>query len=845
MTETTRMVWDDVRLPITPAKTPFWPHTGSDFTADWTSINNMENPGQEPWREYIADGKSMICLALVEGKDTDEVLHTVRQGNPETMYRIGSVGIISECKEQSPGKIEFHWNGISKCKVLQVLDPFLGKNLPFAVATHCEAFSTTPDDAKMAKVLMGNFQEWLMHALDRKKFDPLVGEVVATMLVELSDARKTGDEGKVIEAVQKLMYYLAAKHLPTHGVQAAELKQMFRAGTLDIELSRFNYFFRRSSGPLPLLTAGSDDKDGNKKDDPQDGNGKKNGRRKADGSNSAPKPASGDIASLRAKFEETKDKINDEARREIEKYLMWVEKAGTGSITAETQNNHRWLEYALSWPHGVRTKDNDDLKKAQLVLEQSHFGLGDIKDIIIETLAVRLENPDAENAVFCFVGPPGVGKTSIGKSIAKSLDRKFVRESLGGARDDADIHGHRSTYIGAMPGKIVEGICRVGTENPVFMLDEVDKIGQDARGNPAQALMPVFDREQNSEFREKYLRFPVDLSQVFFITTANILETIPRPLQDRMEIIRIPGYFEHEKVEIAKLHLIPKQLRNAGLEGKIKLIIPDEAILHLITEYTFEAGVRSIDKRFNKIFRKIARERQLDKLLRDEITLGIPELEKYLGEPTTKTRKGYITKAGEITGLSVMTIEEGVSMGDILPIQCAFAPGRDEPGKGVSYTGNFGEVMRQSAKNALTCVKVFLQERDPEKLERFKGHIVDLGSSDAAQPKDGPSAGLAFACAILSSVLDMPAVPYLAMTGELDKKFRVTRIGGTKEKILGAERAGMKEVVLSKENEADFNKLPDQVKGKIKAHFVSDLYEALPIIFPGFKDGIPDKTTKA
>ncbi len=476
-----------------------------------------------------------------------------------------------------------------------------------------------------------------------------------------------------------------------------------------------------------------------------------------------------------------------------------------------------YIETLTALPWNISTEDDEDINKAQRVLDEDHYSLDAVKDRILEFLAVHKLKKANKGPILCLVGPPGVGKTSLGKSIARALGRKFIRMSLGGMRDEAEIRGHRRTYIGAMPGRIIQELRRAGSNNPVFMLDEIDKIGQDFRGDPACALLEALDPEQNDTFGDHYVDVPFDLSNVMFIATANQLDPIPAPLRDRMEIIRIAGYTDEEKAQIAERFLIEKNREQTGLPPDCAKPNP-EAVHRLIRGYTREAGVRNLERRINSVFRKLAREVTQDLPMRPEITSEV--LEELLGPP----RFSYdlaeeIDQVGIATGLA--WTETG---GDIIFIEVTGFSGQ----KNLTLTGSLGEVMQESAQAALSYLRHTADSLglDAKTITQTDLHIHVPA---AAIPKDGPSAGVTIAVALASFFTGVPIRRDVAMTGELTLRGRVLPVGGIKEKLLAARRAGIREVVLPKKNMPQLNDLPDYVKEDMTLHFVTDVSEAIKI----------------
>ncbi len=482
-----------------------------------------------------------------------------------------------------------------------------------------------------------------------------------------------------------------------------------------------------------------------------------------------------------------------------------------------------YIEWILCLPWMDSTKDRLDIDRAQVVLEKDHYDLKDVKERILEFLAVRKLNPDGKAPILCFVGPPGVGKTSMGRSIARAISREFVRLSLGGVHDEAEIRGHRRTYIGAMPGKIIQGLKEAGSNNPVFMLDEVDKIGSDFRGDPTSALLEVLDPEQNFSFRDNYMNVPFDLSGVQFITTANRTDTIPSPLLDRMEIIRIPGYTSAEKLEIARRYLVNRQMKNAGLTGKT-LRFRRKGLSMIIADYTREAGVRELERTIGKICRKVAM-----KVARgnDDLVIITPiGLPAYLG-PRKFSRMRVSDKPciGVSTGLAWTP-----AGGEVLLIESTIMSGKGE----LILTGQLGQVMQESAKAALSWIRTHSAEYDLK--TNFKEVDIHLHVPAGATPKDGPSAGVAILVSILSSLTGKPVVPDVAVTGEISLQGRVMPVGGIKEKVLGALAAGITKVFIPLENSRSIEEIPEETRGQMQFELIERVQDVLGIFIPGLKE---------
>jgi ATP-dependent Lon protease len=454
------------------------------------------------------------------------------------------------------------------------------------------------------------------------------------------------------------------------------------------------------------------------------------------------------------------------------------------------------------------------------VLDEDHYDLQEIKERILEHLAVLKLNPKANAPILCFVGPPGVGKTSLGQSIARSLGRKFERLSLGGLHDEAELRGHRRTYIGAMPGRILQAIRRAGVKNPLLMLDEVDKLGRDFRGDPAAALLEILDPAQNGTFRDNYLDLPFDLSKVFFITTANTLDPVPRPLLDRMEVLRLSGYSEEEKLHIARRYLIPRQLEQAGINAE-QLTIPEETLRHVISRYTREAGVRQLERALGSLARKVALKFAEDAA--KSITIQRADLVEMLGpERFIQERARQQLPPGVATGLA--WTETG---GDVLYVEASLLP----HGKGLRLTGQLGDVMRESARAAQSFLWAHA-ERLGLSSRLFRQAGVHIHVPAGAVPKDGPSAGVAMVTALASLYTGIPTRSDTAMTGEITLTGLVLPVGGIKEKVLAAHRAGLRRVILPRDNEKDLRQLPDQVRQEMEFVFAERIEEALPAAIP-------------
>ncbi len=524
---------------------------------------------------------------------------------------------------------------------------------------------------------------------------------------------------------------------------------------------------------------------------------------------------------------------DDEAKKQLRRLEQMHPDSAESSVV------RTYLDWLTEVPWNKNTKDLLDIEKAQAVLNHDHFGLEKIKDRILEYLSVRKLNPDLKGSILCFVGPPGVGKTSLGQAIAKALRRKFVRISLGGIRDEAEIRGHRRTYIGAMPGRIIQGLKTCNTNNPVFMMDEIDKLGADFRGDPSSALLEALDPEQNDAFSDHYLNLPFDLSKVMFILTANLTDTIPSALLDRMEVINLSGYTEDEKVAIAEKHLIPRQLKENGLKSK-QLVISQQALRQMINEYTSEAGLRNLEREIASLCRKVARKIAEGK--KGPFNISRQNMQKYLGVPKFYPEMDQEqSQVGLSTGLA--WTQAG---GEVLYVEASLIRGKGE----LIITGQIGEVMQESARAALSYARAYLDTVGvkPQIFENLDIHIhVPAG----AIPKDGPSAGIAMATALISVVTHRPVNKDVAMTGEITLRGRVLPIGGLKEKALGALRAGIKTVIIPGKNKNELEEIPATIKRKLKFVPLQNMDEVLdiallaPVNNPTRKTGRSSRTRAA
>ena len=505
--------------------------------------------------------------------------------------------------------------------------------------------------------------------------------------------------------------------------------------------------------------------------------------------------------------------VKEKIKKEIDRFK------NISSSSSESAVARGYIETLLELPWNKTSRDNKDLKNAEQILNADHYGLEKVKERMLEFLAVRNLTSKGESPIICLVGPPGTGKTSIARSVAKALDKKYVRISLGGVRDEAEIRGHRRTYVGAMPGRIVNGLRSAGVKNPLMLLDEIDKMSSDYKGDTASALLEVLDAEQNKKFRDHYVEIPIDLSEVLFIATANSVQDIPRPLLDRMELIEVTSYTENEKLHIAKEHLLAKQMERNGIRPE-QLAITDKAMAKIISGYTREAGVRNLERKLGEICRKAAR--PLYEGEKEKIKVTEQNLEKFLGkEKYSFDKKNDTDEVGIVRGLAWTSVG-----GDTLEIEVNIMPGKGE----FQLTGQLGDVMKESAQAGISYIRSVSEEYHiPKKF--FQENDIHIHIPEGAVPKDGPSAGITMATAMLSAITKTPVRADVAMTGEITLRGRVLPIGGLKEKTLAAKNAGIKTICVPKKNEKDIDESSPEIKKGLKIVFVEQMKDVLDVAF--------------
>lgn len=744
---------------------------------------------------FVGRDKSIRALQEVVDNDKNIVLATqksaaVEEPVPDDIYHVGTLGTILQLLKLPDGTVKVLIEGLERVKIDKFLDNEDYMEVSAAVIPEKDENDTELE--ALSRAVLSQFEEYVKLS---KKTPPEV----------LVAVNQIGDYSKLADTI--------ASHL---SLKISEKQALLEAASLK---ERFEKILGFMNAEITLLEVENKIKTRVKKQ--MEKSQKEyylNEQMKAIQKELGDGDEDAEISEYMTKISKTR--LSKEAK---EKALAEVKKLkNMSAMSSEATVVRNYLDWMLDIPWKKRSKVNKDLSKAMEVLEHDHYGLDKVKERIVEYLAVQSRADKIKGPILCLVGPPGVGKTSLGKSIARATGRSFVRASLGGMRDEAEIRGHRRTYIGSMPGKIIKGMKKAGTSNPLFLLDEIDKLGNDWRGDPSSALLEVLDPEQNAAFNDHYLEVDYDLSDVMFVTTANSFD-MPRPLLDRMEIIRLSGYTEEEKVEIAKRHLIPK-IFNENAVKPHELEITDDALRDVIRYYTREAGVRNLERELSTIARKAVKEILLSKGSEDHVKVDAGNLNKYLG--VVKYRYGEAEEqdhVGVTTGLAWTEVG-----GDILFIEAV-----DMPGKGkITQTGKLGEVMKESIETAYSVVRSHSRDLgiNPEIFDKTDIHVH---VPEGATPKDGPSAGIAMYTTLVSVLTKIPVRKDVAMTGEITLQGRVLPIGGLKEKLLSALRGGIKTVIIPKENEKDLAEIPENVKTGMKIIPVSEVGEVIKIALNG------------
>jgi len=722
-------------------------------------------------------GRKSSILALEEGVAIGDQILLVAQINPDVedpgerdMYSVGTVANILQFLKLADGTVKVLVEGIKRVRIknFNTDKPFLeAKTIPVKEEIH-----SGNKQIAMARAVVARFEEYVK--LNRR--------IPPEAMITIS---QTENESKIADVIAAQL-----------GIKNVDKQKLLEIGDVEYRMELLFSFLETEIGILCV-----EKKIRRRVKDQMDKNQREyylNEQIKAIQSELGELDDLSELEDIKKKIAETK--LSPEAKEKAESELKKLKKMNLSSPEATVVRNY--LDWLLGVPWGKKSEIKTDINAAQKVLNRDHYGLDKVKERILEYLAVQKKTGKIKGPILCLVGPPGVGKTSLGQSIAKATGREFVRVSLGGMRDEAEIRGHRRTYIGSQPGKIIQGMKKAKTSNPLFLLDEVDKLGTDWRGDPSSALLEVLDPEQNNAFNDHYLEVDYDLSDVLFITTANTLD-IPRPLMDRMEVIRLSGYTEDEKVEIAKHHLIPKQREATGLLKK-EWSISDDALRQLIRRYTAEAGVRNLEREIASLMRKATKELMAEGEAKpDVIKVTRKNLEKYAGVP--KHNFGIAGKedlAGVVTGLAWTEVG-----GDILSIEALTMEGKGK----ITLTGHLGDVMKESIEAACSYVRSHALQFGIRP-SFFEKHDMHVHVPEGAVPKDGPSAGVAMFTALVSAITGIPVRKDVAMTGEITLIGRILPIGGLKEKLLAAMRGGIKTVIIPKDNEKDLAEIPENVK---------------------------------
>lgn len=738
-------------------------------------------------------GREKSIKALQKSVDNDQNIVLVTQKDPsvedpqkEDVFQIGTLGTVLQLLKLPDDTVKVLVEGLERVRLDNVESSDAGLEAEITVLP--DSKDDNPELEGIVRAVLSQFEEYvklskkippevLVSVNQIEDYTKLADTIASHLALKLTDKQALLEGKSLSERFEMLLGFMDAE------ITMLEVENRIRNRVRkQMEKSQKEYYLNEQMKAIQK-ELGDDEED--------------------------------EIAGYMSKIDKTK--LSKEARERALSEVKKLKNMGPNSAEATVVRNY--LDWLLDIPWHKRSRINKDLKVAMDVLNADHYGLDKVKERIIEFLAVQARSDKVRGPILCLVGPPGVGKTSLGKSIAKATGRSFVRTSLGGMRDEAEIRGHRRTYIGSMPGKVIKGMKKAGTTNPLFLFDEIDKLGNDYRGDPSSALLEVLDPEQNATFNDHYLEVDYDLSDVMFVTTANSLD-MPRPLLDRMEIIRLSGYTEDEKIEIAKRHLLPKIFNENGVK-KNELDISEDAIRDIIRYYTREAGVRNLERELSTIARKAVKDILLGKDSKEKtVKVTAKNLEKYLG--VIKYRFGEAEEKDQIgvtTGLAWTEVG-----GDILFIEAV-----DMPGKGiVKQTGKLGDVMKESIETAYSVVRAHSKELgiDPDIFEKTDIHVH---VPEGATPKDGPSAGIAMYTTLVSVLTKIPVKKDVAMTGEITLQGRVLPIGGLKEKLLSALRGGIKTVIIPEENEKDLSEIPDNVKEGLKIIPVSNVKEVLKI----------------
>ncbi len=731
--------------------------------------------------------------ALEAAMQADQMIFLITQQNPNIadpgfgdLYRIGTVARIKNLAKLPQNIVRVMVEGLERAEMndLNEEDEYLRAEIVTYPKAEQKKLSESASKA-MTRALKDIFAGYCME-------NPKVGKELSRQLLDIRDLEKLVDQ----IAINLPLYYEDKQRL----LEAVELEERYE--TLCVIIANELEIMRIKN---QLQQKVKEQIDKNQKDYILREQLKVIQKELGEDS---PINDADHYRELLAKLEASEE-IKKKISKEIDRFKS------LGANSAEASVSRGYIETLLDLPWDKMCRDNGDLKYAKKVLDEDHYGLEKVKERVLEFLAVRALTKKGDSPILCLVGPPGTGKTSIARSVARALDKKYVRISLGGVRDEAEIRGHRRTYIGAMPGRIASGMRTAGVKNPLMLLDEIDKVSSDYKGDTSSALLEVLDSEQNNKFRDHYVELPIDLSEVLFIATANDLHTVPRPLMDRMEIIEVGSYTENEKLHIAKEHLLKKQKEHHGIKDG-QLTITNGALLKIISGYTKEAGVRQLERKIGEICRKAAREILEDK--KETVKVKAGNLEEYLGrEKYTIQKLNDKDEVGIVRGLAWTSVG-----GDTLQIEVNIMPGKGE----FLLTGQLGDVMKESAQAGISYIRS-VSERYGIEEEFFKKHDIHIHIPEGAVPKDGPSAGITMATAMLSAITNTPVRADVAMTGEITLRGRVLPIGGLKEKLLAAKNAGMKTVVVPADNRPDVEELSEEIIGGLKIVYAKAMTDVL------------------
>ncbi|WP_165144446.1 endopeptidase La [Marinitoga sp. 38H-ov] len=703
----------------------------------------------------------------------------------EDLYKIGTVGRVVQIAKLPDGEYKILVEGLKRAEIKEVLES--EKLIKFKIKTLERSYKNTKTLEALVRKVKGLFEKYIgltkkfpqeaLMILEDTNDPEVISDLIASVLpLELEEKQELLEELHPRKRLELELEILMRE------IELLEIEELLESKVKEkIEKGQKEYYLREKLKAIQEELSGEADEE---------------------------------IKELKESIE--KIEMPEYVKEKVEHELARLEKMSQYSPEASVVRTY--LDWIINLPWNNKTEDRINIKKAEKLLNKNHYGLKEPKERILEFLAVRKLSNKPKSPILCFVGAPGVGKTSLGRSVAEALGRKFGRISLGGMRDEAEIRGHRRTYVGAMPGRIIQLIRKLGVKNPVIVLDEIDKMGISYQGDPAAALLEVLDPEQNSSFTDHYLEIPFDLSEVIFITTANVLHTIPIALRDRMEIIQIPGYTDAEKYYIAKDYIIPKLFEEHGIE-KNQLKINKSALEKIISEYTRESGVRSLERVLAKLMRKSALRLAEGE---NKVNVNVNNIKDLLGTPPYfRSNKLEKPEIGVATGMAWTAYG-----GEILQVETLVTSGKGK----IIITGKLGDVMKESAQIALTLSKALIEEYDKKLLDKFDNFNFHIHVPEGAVPKDGPSAGVTLTTSIVSSILKRPINNEIAMTGEITLMGKVLPVGGIKEKLLSAYRSGIKEVIIPKDNKKDLEKIPEEILKKIKVNLVDNIQDVLKIV---------------